>query len=342
MICNLRRYFGLFCLLSATIADSNAQFAPAAGMSGTTAVHKDSSIIAEWATGCVVVRGYIDISNPAKTYTQADQTSNYAFYGQPAHALGPADGIINTVSLGDGGTATLTFAHAIRNGAGPDFVVFENGFRESIPPQLYFLELAFVEVSSDGSRFVRFPATSLTPADAQVGTYDQLNPEHLHNLAGKYVANYGTPFDLEDLSDSTGIDFQRITHIRIVDVVGNINEPYATRDAQGNRVNDPWPTPFWSAGFDLDAVGVIHSGGNPLHLPEKVRLASVECHQNQLFVHLPSGYSACAQVVNLQGGVVFIGQIEESALIELPGSGLYLLRIRGSNIDESHKLIIGQ
>ena len=41
-------------------------------------------------------------------------------------------------------------------------------------------------------------------------------------------------------------------------VVGTIKPEYATYDSEGHIVNDPWPTPFESCGFDLDAVGVIH------------------------------------------------------------------------------------
>jgi hypothetical protein len=33
---------------------------------------------------------------------------------------------------------------------------------------------------------------------------------------------------------------------------------YASCDSQGHQINDPWPTPFPTGGFDLDAVGVIH------------------------------------------------------------------------------------
>jgi hypothetical protein len=42
--------------------------------------------------------------------------------------------------------------------------------------------------------------------------------------------------------------------------VGSIQPPYASFDAENRLINDPWPTPFPSAGFDLDAVGVIHQG----------------------------------------------------------------------------------
>jgi hypothetical protein len=115
-----------------------------------------------------------------------------------------------------------------------------------------------VEVSSDGQRFVRFPAVSLSSSVTQVGSFEYIDARKIHNLAGKYVANYGTPFDLEDVKDSAGLDVSRITHVRIVDVVGLIDPEYATYDILGNPVNDPWSTDFASGGFDLDAVGVIH------------------------------------------------------------------------------------
>ena len=77
-------------------------------------------------------------------------------------------------------------------------------------------------------------------------------------IAGKFELNYGVPFDLEELADSSNIDIDEITHIRVIDVVGSINTEYASYDALGNIINDPWPTNFPSSGFDLDAVAVIH------------------------------------------------------------------------------------
>ena len=182
-----------------------------------------------------------------------------------------------------------------------------------------FLELAFVEVSSDGNNFFRFNSVSLTPTNTQVGGFGVLDTTNLHNLAGKYCAGYGTPFDLEELKDVNSLlDVNSITHVRIIDVVGYVqpadfsgdgivnfidysifaaaylSEPndenwnqdcdiaqpadniidmldlawfvdewlsennYASYDSQGHQINDPWPTPFPTGGFDLDAVGVIH------------------------------------------------------------------------------------
>jgi hypothetical protein len=229
------------------IHNSIAQFAPPQGQPGNTAIYKDSSILIAWATTCTLERGLMDISQPSLGLATA---------GQAALAVGPA-GNAQTVSLGDSGVATLTFEYPIRNGAGADFVVFENAFSAT------FLELAFVEVSSDGQNFVRFPAISNTDTSTQVGSFGAVDATQIYNLAGKYRANYGTPFDLGDLlADSLVLDFDQITHVRIVDAIGTMQPAYASRDSRGIKVNDPWRTPFSSGGFDLDAVGVIHNNTN--------------------------------------------------------------------------------
>lgn len=227
---------------------SVAQFAPPAGQEGTTAMHADSSAFVAWATGCVVERGPMRIDKPEQ---------GLASYGVDADGIGFPDGQ-GLVSLGDGGNAVVTFASPICNGPGPDFAVFENPLENAQQPGFFFLELGFVEVSSDGVNYFRFPAVSLVPETPQVGGFGCVEPHLVHNLAGKYAPMYGTPFDLDELEDDPALDKDNITHVRIVDVVGNINPEYATYDSQGHVVNDPWPTPFASSGFDLDAVGVIH------------------------------------------------------------------------------------
>ncbi len=235
-------------------------FLPENGFSQFTdiAIPKDTSIIKGWATGCTVRRGYINIEDTSLTYTQGDTTSNRAFFGSPGNATGYPENNMDVVSLGDGGVAILTFDKPLKNGDGPDFAVFENGFQSSEPPYQYFLELAFVEVSTDGNRYVRFPAVSLTQDTAQIETFGQLDPEKLHNLAGKFPVDFGTPFDLQELADSSGIDIDSINYVKIVDVVGDINPLYASFDSQGNKINDPWPSPYWTGGFDLNAVAVIN------------------------------------------------------------------------------------
>ena len=242
----------IFILLMALVpAMLWAQFPPAAGLPGTTAMHADSSAFVAWATGCTVERGLQNISKPSL---------GPANFGEEAFALGKAGGTMDVVSLGDGGVATLTFDSPIYNGSGPDFAVFENGLHpaQDTTMTLSFLEIAFVEVSSDGENFFRFPAVTNVPFDVQLGGFDAMNPSLIHNFASKYEAFYGTPFDLDEVEDNALLDKNRITHIRVVDVVGCIDTLYATYDSEGHIVNDPWPTPFGSSGFDLDAVGVIY------------------------------------------------------------------------------------
>ena len=222
-------------------------FAPAHDEPGTTAIYADSSAFVAWATGCVVEAGPMNIANPSLGVAGA---------GYPAeNAIGVPDGTYGVACLGDGGYATLTFASPICNQPGPDFAVFENGFKSG---SQYFLEIAFVEVSSDGEHFFRFPAITAVQYDTQLGGFATMDPSYIHNFAGKYAAFYGTPFELDDIPDDPLLNKNNITHVRVVDVVGSIDPEYCTYDSEGHPVNDPWPTPFASSGFDLDAVGVIH------------------------------------------------------------------------------------
>lgn len=220
-----------------------SQYAPGVGVNGSQAIYKDSSVFKCWANTCSTKLGWLDIAN---------KNLGKPSVGDEQSVLGKA-GTNGVLSLGDAGEAILTFEHPISNGDGPDFAVFENGFNNS------FLELAFVEVSSDGIHFVRFPSVSLSDTILQFDNNAAMDATKLNNLAGKYKANYGTPFDLEELKGSVGLNMRAITHVKIVDVVGSVNPMFGSRDAKNNLINDPYPTPYPSAGFDLDAVGVINS-----------------------------------------------------------------------------------
>ena len=171
----------------------------------------------------------------------------------------------HVVSLGDGGSITLGFNTPIANGPGSDFAVFENGFLTGPSGSgLAYLELAVVNVSSDGVHFFRFPDVSETQTSTQVGGFDSLDATNLHDLAGKYIAGYGTGFDLSELAGvSPYLNINDVTEVRITDVVGSIDPRYGTRDSLGNLINDPFPTPFASGGFDLNGVGVIHMASVP-------------------------------------------------------------------------------
>lgn len=246
-----------------------AQFAPQAGTPGTTAIHMDSVVWVNWAAGCTIQRGWQNI---------ADTTLGKAVVGDETYVTGKVGN--GVVSLGDGGIATITFNHPIVNGNGFDFAVFENGFiDQTLAPGTAFLELAFVEVSSDGIHFVRFDATNLSDTSVQIGSFEGMFAQKINNLAGKYLGRYGTPFDLEELKNKPNLDVNNITHVRVIDVVGSIQNQYASRDALGNKINDPWPTDFASGGFDLDGVGVIHQNVN-LSLNETLNAKHVSVFPN--------------------------------------------------------------
>ena len=223
-----------------------AQFAPAAGQPGSTALRADSSCFINWASHCHIQRGLKQINLP---------DSGYASVGTAQSAIGQAS-TNGVVSLGDGGIATLSFNPPITDGNGFDFAIFENTFLDT------FLELAFVEVSTDSQSWARFPNECLTQTKFQTTAFGFTQPTNIHNLAGKYRHPYGTPFDLKDLAMMSNIRINEIRYVRIIDVVGSIDTLYAQRDSKNRIINDPWPTPFASSGFDLDAVGVINQAAN--------------------------------------------------------------------------------
>jgi hypothetical protein len=227
-------------------------YAPAAGQPGSTAIHFSDNQFTSWATSVEVQRGFVNIEDT----TIEAMGDNRASFGDPTLAIGsattdPAD----VVSLGDKGWAIVQFEQPIINGPGSDFAVFENSFSDT------YLELAHVEVSSNGVDFVRFPSHSEVQDEVQIHGFGATDPTMINNLAGKYRGGYGTPFDLEELTGISSLDVNNITHIKIIDVVGSVGDS-ATFDSFGNKINEPFSTPYESGGFDLDAVGVIHQALN--------------------------------------------------------------------------------
>ncbi len=219
-----------------------AQFAPSVGKVGSTAIHADSNCFIDWGSAAHIFKGYKNISTP---------DSGFVDVGSAESACGRAkeNGV---VSLGDSGIAIVQFFNAIIDGPGFDFAIFENAFNDT------FLELAHVEISNDGINYFKFPSFSLTQINTQLGPFNGIKAEKIHNLAGKYRSPYGTPFDISDLDTIYQNIPKEFYFVRITDVVGSINPKWATTDHYKNIINDPWPTPFISSGFDLDAVGMIN------------------------------------------------------------------------------------
>jgi len=293
-----------------------AQYPPAAGQAGTTAIHKDSSIFVAWATGCDVVRGPINIM---------DLQGEVVSFGDPSNALGIAGGnSVDVVSLGDMGQATLTFDVEITDGDGWDFAVFENSLDDT------FLELAFVQVSSDGVSFNTFPAVSLTDEFVQVPTFGQLDCTKLNNFAGKYRQGFGTPFDLAELEGIAGLDLQKITHIRVIDAIGCIQNQFASFDSQGHVVNDPWPTAFDMGGFDLDAVGVINTSETGIDENDLSVSVFPNPFTNRFTVNSNNLQSASIEVYSSDGLLMIKEFIGHNAEFDFSGKqpGVYFLIIK--------------
>lgn len=244
------------------------------------------------------------------SYVPSDKTGTYGQNGigsqfaNPMLALGPVTGNnMDIVTLGDmstaeiasykagigygPGTLTLAFDVAIINGAGADFAAFENGFVSNYTTGAgtaagqMFAELGFVEVSTDGTNFARFPSSYLNyPNASETGMVDNRidldgngtldgtayltqDVSNIYNLVGKhanaYGVSWGTPFNLDDLLENELVvdglvDLNEINYVRIVDIPGN----GTLTDDSGNPIYDAWVT-WGSGGLDFEALGVINA-----------------------------------------------------------------------------------
>ncbi len=268
-------------------------FTDSVGTSGCQAIYYNNPAILGWATGCTVTRGFQNIANP----------TSYADYGTDSDGIGSSsesttDGV---VSLGDGGIAVLTFDMPITDGEGYDFAVFENSLNHT------FLEMAFVEVSSDGEHYYRFPSVSNTQIATQITNGGAVDPRKVHNLAGKYIVGWGTPFDLAELAGYSDLDIDNITHVRLVDVVGCIDPQYATTDKNGHIINDPYPTPWGSSGFDLSGVAIMN-GWQPNGIEEEQLSNALFAYPNPCTstLYINNNQSECdIEIYNVFGQLVW-------------------------------------
>jgi hypothetical protein len=179
-------------------------------------------------------------------------------------------GALHILTLGVGGSVTLAFDVTITDGPGADLTVFENGF---VFGGGTFSEVAFVEVSTDGVAFARFPtryaglAGPQAPFGAQpFGTFSGLTGG-LPGLANVFtnaidpfdpVVSGGESFDLAELVLhplvlAGTVDLAQIHFVRLVDVVAGVDV-----DSFGVLIQDNGG----SSGADIDAVAVIQHTGN--------------------------------------------------------------------------------
>lgn len=170
-----------------------------------------------------------------------------AGYGQekmPEVALGPpvgkgtGAGSFDVVSLGVGGEIILSVGDGfIVDGQGDDFIVYENPFWASKDPLQVFAELGEVSVSEDGEEWFTFPCMLEPEPQAQ-----------WHGCAGWTPTLVYDPFEHPQLDQEvTGGDAFDLS------VVGLERAKYVKiRDLSTEGLAP-------SAGFDFDAIGVIHA-----------------------------------------------------------------------------------
>lgn len=155
----------------------------------------------------------------------------------PPQGKGVLAGSLDVMSLGVGGELVLSFgARAIVDGPGVDFVVFENSFWYRGEPEQVFAELAEVSVSEDGETWFSFGCERGQEGQHQwpgcAGWSPTLEYAGWELRAVSHELTGGDGFDLAQLG------LERVRYVKIRDLSEDGQPP--------------------SAGFDLDAVGVIH------------------------------------------------------------------------------------
>lgn len=169
------------------------------------------------------------------------QTSMPGIVLGPPRGAGELQGSLDVVSLGNGGVITLGFGEVlITDGAGPDFIVFENAFYAGGDPDAVFAELGTVSVSADGQTWVSFTCDAVaSPFGGCAGVHPVYANDDLNEISPTDAATAGgDAYDLADVG---------LTEARFV------------------RITDRADLGGFSGVFDLDAIGVV----NAICLPER-------------------------------------------------------------------------
>lgn len=204
-------------------------------------------LTASWVAGCGSESDAAEVEACGPGFATSVVSVRYgdhAGFGQdrmPSAVIGPPQGAgtmkgsTDVVTLGIGGEIVLGFAGSgIEDGPGVDFIVFENAFYAGGDPTRPFVDPGEVSVSEDGTTWVSFPCEAANaPYAGCAGAKPVFSqPSNGISALDPSVAG-GDAFDLAT------IGVPRARYVRIQD-----------RSVSGAGV---------SAGFDLDAVGVIHA-----------------------------------------------------------------------------------
>jgi len=153
----------------------------------------------------------------------------------PPKGGGSDAGSLDVLSLGIGGEIVLGFGEReISDGPGADFIVFENAFWANGDPDAAFTDPGEVAVSADGESWQTFACDRDAAIDEAgcAGLHPVLEYDAAKMLELDPHETGGDAFDLADL------DVPAARYVRIRDLA---------EDGEGS-----------SAGFDLDAVGLLN------------------------------------------------------------------------------------
>ena len=114
-------------------------------------------------------------------------------------------------------------------------------------------------------------------------------------------------------------------------MVGSINPQYATYDAFGHMVNDPWPTNSHSSGFDLDGVAVLNQNLNGIENAD----IEVSIYPNPVanVMNISLANAAEARLMDINGRTVATFTLSAGSnslnIASLP-AGVYMLNVDGN------------
>ena len=156
----------------------------------------------------------------------------------PPSGKGTGAGSLEVLSLGKRGSIVLGFEpFAIADGDGPDLVVFENPFWPDGDAAAVYAEPGEVSVSDDGESWFTFACDATGDGAGHFPGCAGVTPTQ------KYDARTLVPLDAAvtggDAFDLGELGLERVRFVKISDVAGAGATP--------------------SAGFDLDAVGIVHA-----------------------------------------------------------------------------------
>ena len=155
----------------------------------------------------------------------------------PPHGKGTGAGSLDVLSLGRDGSIVLGFgAHAITDGEGADFIVFENPFWAGGDPSAVFAEPGEVSVSSDGETWETFACDAEGDGSGHFSGCAGWTPTLEYDTTLSVISPEITGGDAFDLSE---LGLVEARYVRIRDV--------------GSQGASP------IAGFDLDAVGLVNA-----------------------------------------------------------------------------------